>query len=318
MAGPIKPNGNNGKRNTPRANPMDAVRTTRTTTRKPVARKPGVRKKAGKATLTPLRILKYAFITLIVSFVIAAGYRYRHGFLYYLGFKTDKQINVLTKEERRIADLRIYEIVSRHKDRVFGMDVSHYQGRIQWDSIERSKGDFPLDFVFIRATAGKDATDTEFARNWENAGKAGFIRGAYHYYRPDENSVKQADNFIKAVTLQKGDLPPVIDIEKMPSGQSLDSLKSGLKRYLARVENHYGVKPILYSGESFYTDFLKEEFEGYNLWIANYSFFEDEIRKEWLFWQFTDKGTVQGIDGTVDVNIYNGTLPALQQLCIEK
>lgn len=313
MAGQIKPSGNNGRKRAAAArNPMDAVRTTRNV-RKPATRK---KKASAKGTLTPLKILKYAFITLLVSFVIAAGYRYRHGFLYYLGFKTDKRINVLTKEERKIADLRIYEIVSRHKDRVFGMDVSHYQGKIQWDSIERSKVDFPLDFVFIRATAGKNATDTEFLRNWKNSKNAGFIRGAYHYYRPDENSVLQADNFIKTVALHKGDLPPVIDIEKVPSGQSLDSLKSGLKRYLAKVEKHYGVKPIIYSGESFYTDFLKEEFTGYNLWIANYSFFEDEIRKEWLFWQFTDKGAVKGIDGTIDVNIYNGSLQDLKQLQI--
>ena len=292
---------------------MHAVRSTRT------VRKPAIRKKkpAAKAALTPLKILKYAFITLLASFIIAAGYRYRHGVLYYLGFKTDKSINSLTKEERKIADLRIYEIVSRHKDRVFGVDVSHYQGRIKWDSIERNTGDLPIDFVFIRATAGNNVTDTEFKQNWKSAKKSGFIRGAYHYYRPDENSVKQAENFIKTVTLHKGDLPPVIDIEKIPSEQSLDSLKSGLKRYLNKVEAHYGVKPIIYSGESFYTDFLKEEFEGYYLWIANYSFFEDEIRKEWLFWQFTDKGTVKGINGNVDVNIYNGHLTELQKLCIE-
>ncbi|RYD84416.1 MAG: glycoside hydrolase family 25 protein, partial [Sphingobacteriales bacterium] len=183
--------------------------------------------------------------------------------------------------------------------------------------VDRTKGEFQLDFVFIRATAGKNTTDAEFDRNWRNAKQGGFIRGAYHYYRPNENSLKQAENFIKNVTLKKGDFPPVLDIEKMPKGQSMDSLKSGLKRWLNRVEKHYGVRPIIYSGESFYTDFLKKEFEGYNLWIANYSFFEDEIRPEWLFWQFTDKASVKGIEGSVDVNIYNGTLEQLHTLQIQ-
>lgn len=109
-------------------------------------------------------------------------------------------------------------------------------------------------------------------------------------------------------------MPPVLDIEKIPRNQSMDSLKTGLKRWLDKVEKHYGVRPIIYSGESFYTDFLETEFEGYNLWIANYSFFEEEIRKEWLFWQFTDKAELQGIKGNVDVNIYNGDSSGINNL----
>jgi len=279
----------------------------------------GVRKKAKKKSpskITPGTILKYSFLVLLCAFVISAGYQYRHGFLYYLGFKTNKRIESLSSEERKIADVRNYEIISRHKDKVFGLDVSHYQGEIKWNEIERIKGEFPLDFVFLRSTTGVD-DDTRFVANWKKAKDAGFLCGAYHYYRPDENSLKQAENFIKTVKLGKGDLPPVLDIEKISGKQTLDSLKSGLKRWLITIENHYGVKPIIYSGESFYTDFLKEEFEGYNLWIANYSFFEDKIRDEWLFWQFTDKGAIKGIDGNVDVNIYNGTLTALKELRIK-
>jgi len=297
----------------PKKKPVSPIRAV--ATQKNVVRKKGRRKKSA-SKVTPGKILKYSFLVLLFSFIVAAGYQYRHGFLYYLGFKTNKRIEALTAEKKKIANLRIYEIISRHKDKVFGVDVSHYQGTIKWDSIDRTGGDFPIDFVFIRSTAGTDA-DTKFKRNWREAGKGGLIRGAYHYYRPDENSLQQADNFIKTVTLTKGDLPPVLDIERIPSEQSLDSLKSGLKRWLNAVEKHYGVKPIIYSGESFYTDFLKKEFAGYNLWIANYSFFEDNIRKEWLFWQFTDKGSVSGIDGSVDVNIYNGSLQELKALEIE-
>jgi lysozyme len=280
-------------------------------------RKPIARKKTASRALTPFKILRWSLMLLVLSFLVAGIYRYRHGVLYYLGFKANKRIDVITKDEKKIGDLRLYEIVSRHKDRVFGFDISHYQGSINWDSIERTKGDFPLDFVFIRASAGLDGTDTEYKRNWKQSKKAGFIRGAYHYYRPDENSIKQADNFIKTVKLGKGDLPPVLDIEKVSGVQSIDSLKSGLRKWLVKVEAHYGVKPIIYSGESYYTDFLKDEFTEYHLWIANYSFFEEEIRKEWLFWQFTDKGAVKGIDGTVDINIYNGNLEGLKTLQVK-
>lgn len=274
----------------------------------------GKKRKLKKSRMSPGKVLKYSFLILFISFLIAAAYQYRHGILYYLSFKTDKQIESLTEEKQQLADVRIYEILSRHKDKVFGFDVSHYQGKIQWNSIERNAADYPMQFVFIRATAGKNVTDYEFKRNWKQAKANGFIRGAYHYYRPNENSLKQAKNFIKNVKLQKGDLPPVLDIEQLPRKQSIDSLKVGLKRWLDKVEGHYGIKPIIYSGESYYTDFLKKEFTDYKLWIANYSFFEEEIREEWQFWQFTDKASLKGIDGNVDVNIYNGSREDLLKL----
>lgn len=284
----------------------------RQTSRPPVRKaKP---KRASSKKITQGKILKYSLLLLFSAFLLAMGYQYRHGFLYWLGFKTDKRIESLSKEERKIADLRTYEIMARHKDKVFGIDVSHYQGKIDWETVANDNPDFPLRFVFVRATAGQKKLDTEFKKNWKGVKSNGFLRGAYHYYRPDENSLKQADNFIKNVKLDKGDMPPVLDIEKIPNKQNLDSLKTGLKRWLIKVENHYGMKPILYSGESFYTDFLKKEFEGYELWIANYSFFEDEIRKEWLFWQFTDRATLKGIETNVDVNIYNGNFIELQQM----
>lgn len=291
----------------------------KTTPKKPAAkRKTSVRRKAAASKKPNIgKILRYSFLLLLVSFMLAVGYRYRHGILYYLGIKTSRRADALTKEERRIADLRIYEIVGRHKGKVFGLDVSHYQGHINWDSLDRKNGDFPLDFIFIRATQGKNSTDSEFSRNWRQAGKAGLIRGAYHYYRPDENSIEQAENFIKTVRLRKGDLPPVLDIEKIPSGQSMDSLKKGLKRWLGNVERYYGIKPIIYSGDKFYSDFLKEEFKGYTVWIANYNFFVDKIKPEWHFWQFTDKAAIKGIDGNVDVNIYNGSLSDIEKLRIK-
>ena len=275
---------------------------------------PRTRKKKKPATGYNPRLVRYAVITLLCVCLVATIYNYRHGFLYWLGFKTNKRIEALTKEERKIENLRTYEIVSRHKDKVFGIDVSHYQGDVDWAKVKQESHDFPIHFVFVRATAGKNGADAKFHKNWKAVKACGFLRGAYHYYRPDENSVKQAEHFIKTVKLSKGDLPPVLDIEKIPNEQSVDSLKSGLKRWLDKVEKHYGKRPVIYSGESFYTDFLKKEFEGYELWIANYSFFEDEIRKEWLFWQFTDKAQLEGIEGTVDVNIYNGSLQSLRKM----
>jgi GH25 family lysozyme M1 (1,4-beta-N-acetylmuramidase) len=99
--------------------------------------------------------------------------------------------------------------------------------------------------------------------------KSGIIRGAYHYYRPNENSLDQAEFFIKHVDLQKGNLPPILDIESMLKNQPMDSLKSGLRRWLTKVDQHYKIRPIIYTNESYYEDFLKEDFSDFPFWFAN-------------------------------------------------
>lgn len=276
--------------------------------RKRVVRKAPLRKKAPSRRKSSFwrsqtRSLFVGIISLLLLGLIA--YHYRNGLAYYLGFKSDKIL--LQKEAKRISDVRNYQVLSKYEDKVVGFDVSQYQGAIRWDAIHVVENTYPLQFVFIRATAGKDKEDTQFATNWQQAKKYHFIRGAYHYYRPNENSLEQANNFIKTVQLAKGDLPPVLDIESLPKNQSVDSLKVGLKRWLEKVTAHYKIRPILYTNEKYYEDFLKDSFSEYPFWIANYNFFVEDIQDDWLFWQFTEKATIEGINGNVDVTIYNGT-----------
>jgi lysozyme len=248
-----------------------------------------------------------ALFSLFLMLIIILGiYKFRDGFLYYLGFKTDKYANELSADERKLADIRIYEVLHKHDNKAIGFDVSEYQGEINWEQTYHIEEAFELSYVFIRASAGKDRIDSRFEENWKGAKARQLIRGAYHYYRPNENSKEQATNFINNVTLQKGDLPPVLDIEKLPKTQSVARLKVGLRNWLTAVEKHYGVKPIIYSGESYYKDFLKEEFSAYPLWIANYNFWRNDLESDWQFWQFTEKAKIEGIDGMVDLNIFNG------------
>ncbi|TRX04567.1 GH25 family lysozyme [Flavobacterium gawalongense] len=270
-----------------------------------------IRKPKKKVSVFSGKLVRYLIVTFVIVLVIAVGYHYRDGLAYYFSFKSDK---ILKKEAeaKRISDVRNFQVLEKHEGKSVGLDVSEYQGKIQWTYVDTLEQKYPLDFVFIRATVGRDRKDRRFDRNWLGAKENKMIRGAYHYYRPNENSLEQAELFIKTVTLQKGDLPPVLDIEKLPKNQSLDRLKVGLKRWLKRVELHYEVKPIIYTGEKYYDDFLKEEFSDYLFWIANYNFYREEINEDWLFWQFTEKASVPGIKGNVDVNIYNGDLQQLQ------
>ena len=270
-------------------------------------RRPNKKNNQGIATLK-----KYVWAALGLLFLGSVIYHYRTAFAYYLGFKSDKLSKTDVFSEAR--NLRVLE---KHEGKTVGIDVSEYQGKISWSYVDTIENQYPLHFVFIRATAGNDAVDRRFKRNWEGAKKNKMIRGAYHYYRPNENSLEQAELFIKTVRLQKGDLPPVLDIEKLPKNQSMTNLKKGLRRWLQAIENHYKVKPIIYTGEKYYDDFLKEEFSDYLFWIANYNFYREEIQDDWLFWQFTERAAVPGIEGNVDVNIYNGDLQQLQFITIE-
>ncbi|MFZ4105855.1 GH25 family lysozyme [Flavobacterium sp.] len=277
---------------------------------KNTTRKPPIRRKSSKKKKSAL-LFRIVLITFLLFGFLYGSYHYRNAIRYYLSSKSDR----IAKEDKFVKD-RIIQILKSHKDLTFGFDVSQFQGNINWDEVNSAKNKFPLKFVIIRASAGSDKRDSRFSENWSQAKKYDFIRGAYHYYRPNENSIQQANNFIKVVSLHSGDLPPVLDIEKLPENQSIDSLKVGLKRWLNIVDSHYKVRPIIYTGEKYYNDFLKEEFKGYTFWIANYNFFVENINDDWLFWQFTQKAKINGIDEYVDVNIYNGTPKMLQYLTI--
>ena len=262
------------------------------------------------------RVFRFIVMIFLGLLFLFAVYHYRDGLAYYLGFKSNK---VLGEDEvaKHLSDVRNIQVLENHKGKAVGIDVSEFQGIIDWDEIGILEEKYPVQFVFIRATAGKNRVDKQFKRNWEGAKENKIMRGAYHYYRPNENSIEQANLFIKTVKLKTGDLPPVLDIEKLPKHQPLDSLKKGLKRWLNKVEAHYGVRPIIYSGERYYDDFLKEEFSEYLFWIANYNFYREKIDENWLFWQFTEKASLPGIKYRVDVNIYNGDLEQLQFITVD-
>ncbi|MBE8727803.1 glycoside hydrolase family 25 protein [Flavobacterium hungaricum] len=282
----------------------------KTTYRKTTSRKSN----SGRSFLG--RVFQRLSLLFFAVLFIALIYHYRKGLAYYLGFKTEKTLDE-DAVDKHLSDVRNIRVLENHKGKVIGIDVSEFQGKVDWDEVEVLDEKYPVQFVFIRATAGNDRVDRQFKRNWEGAKEEKIMRGAYHYYRPNENSLEQAALFIKTVKLEKGDLPPVLDIEKLPKNQSLDSLKVGLKRWLTKVEKHYQVRPIIYSGERYYSDFLKEEFSEYLFWIANYNFYREKIEDDWLFWQFTEKASLPGIEHRVDVNIYNGDLQQLQFITVE-
>ena len=197
-----------------------------------------------------------------------------------------------------------------------GIDVSHYQGDINWKMLEQTRqGKFPVQFIFMKATEGGNFSDDKFVANFDSAKAHGFVRGAYHFYNPKTDADKQADFFIRSVKLESGDLPPVLDIEK--KGKDVKKLQQDLKIWLRKVESHYGVKPIIYASYKFKTKYLNDSiFDTYPYWIAHYYVDSVRYQGEWKFWQHTDVGTLPGIDEKVDLNVFNGTSADLQKLLI--
>lgn len=195
---------------------------------------------------------------------------------------------------------------------VHGIDVSAYQGRIDWAEVSRNH----VKFAFIKATEGVTLRDSKFQRNWKAARKAGVYRGAYHYFQPTYDGAKQANLFTRTVPLAPGDLPPVLDVEHAEF-HDVAVMRRNVATWLRLVERHYGVRPILYSNYSFYQRYLAGHFDKYPLWLAHYEVDQPRLpREKWIIWQHSDEAYIPGIRGTVDFNVFQGSFQSLLDLRI--
>jgi len=198
---------------------------------------------------------------------------------------------------------------------VHGIDVSHYQSVIEWDTV----ADQGFHFAFIKATEGETHRDSLFCRNWDELGRVGLKRGAYHFFRPTISALNQAENFADLVELEAGDLPPVLDVEVI-DGVSKVELINGIRTWLYSVEIKYDIKPIIYTNYKFYHQYLLGHFDDYPLWLAKYNHRRPRLAggKEWNFWQYGNKGQIKGVEGYVDYNVFNGELEDLEAFCLEE
>ena len=199
-----------------------------------------------------------------------------------------------------------------------GIDVSHHQDNIDWEAVKAMQvKNIKIGFAFIKATEGLGRVDNTFRRNWFNAKQAGIPRGAYHFFISSKSGKAQAENFIETIDLQKGDLPPVLDIETT-NGASAEDIQQRVKDWLIMVEQFYKVKPIIYTNVDFYENFLAGKFDDYPLWVAHY-LVQDKprIQRNWIFWQHNENGRVNGIDASVDFNVFNGDSLAFRKLLLK-
>lgn len=197
---------------------------------------------------------------------------------------------------------------------VNGIDLSKYQGTVDFHKVKASG----VTYVFIRATEGNTYQDANFEVNFASARAAGLATGVYHFYETDDEPLSQLENFKSIVSLSPGDLPPVIDIEKLHK-QEKSNLVENIGIFLKGLESHYGVKPILYSGRNFSNEYLTQ-FGDYPLWLAEYEVDEPSLPEgwsNWTFWQWSQSSTVSGIDGQVDADRFNGDALSFDKLLIK-
>ncbi len=211
-----------------------------------------------------------------------------------------------------------FNMPSRKKYPVRGVDVSHYQGDIDFSLIAKQG----ISFVFIKATEGSGTADERFAANWDNARAAGLLTGAYHFYSFESAAETQADNFLRTVPYAEDALPPVIDLEYYRGSDAsypeTDTVRRNLGTLLTRFREAYGKTPVIYTTSSCYADYLEgaDLGEDYLLWIRSVLTPPDDTLN-WTFWQYNPRGLLKGYSGDerfIDLNAFRGALADLQAL----
>jgi lysozyme len=264
---------------------------------------PPKRSAAARRTAAWRRPLGLAALLLAVGLLLGYGH-YR------------RQINRYVR--RTYATLTLSRLTGREKTpllngySVHGIDVSAYQGRIDWPQVASHN----VRFAFIKASEGVTLRDSRFSTNWRAARQAGVYCGAYHYFQPNYDGAQQASLFVRTVPLTSGDLPPVLDVEASQF-HDVAVMRRNVATWLRLVERHYGVRPILYSNYGFYKRYLAGHFDEYPLWLAHYEVDTPRLpREKWIIWQHSDEAYVPGIRGTVDFNVFQGNFQNLLALRI--
>jgi lysozyme len=191
-----------------------------------------------------------------------------------------------------------------------GIDVSYYQETIDWQRVQRAG----IRFAFIRLSDGTTNRDSMFATNWAESKRAGLVRGAYQYFRPDQSATAQADLMIAAMRDRThDDLPPVIDIE-IDAGLTAPVVAARAQAWIDRVRAKLSVEPIVYTGSDLWRNGGADSLATQPLWLAHYTQGCPTLPApwtHWTFWQHTERGAIPGIEGPVDLDLFAGTLGEL-------
>ena len=204
---------------------------------------------------------------------------------------------------------------------VRGVDVSSYQGDIDWEVM----ASHDIQFAFIKATEGSSYVDPYFEKNYSSAKKTNLRIGAYHFFSFESSGKAQAENFCGAVSYIDGMLPPVLDVEyygnySSLSDEELENVRSELRICVDEIEKHFGITPVIYATQKSKNEIIGDEFSDCDLWIRSvYLRVSSDLK--WSFWQYSDKQRLDGYNGEekyIDMNVFNGSLEEFEQYGAKK
>jgi lysozyme len=194
---------------------------------------------------------------------------------------------------------------------IHGIDVSKYQGDIDWSAVKSSG----VKFVWIKSTEGGDRADERFTANWEGAKSAGIPHGAYHFVYWCRPPLEEISWFEQNTPVEDGALPPVLDVEATPQSKTCrirlerETALANMKIMLEEMERHFGRRPIIYTSVDFYDAILAGALSDYPIWVRSTKH-HPAVKypgREWRFWQYQSDGHIPGISGHVDRDAYYGS-----------
>lgn len=181
-----------------------------------------------------------------------------------------------------------------------GIDVSHHNGKIDWESVKHECPD--LQFVYVKCTEGATYVDPEFKANTKGARDQGYNVGAYHYFRMTSSAHDQFHNYKNQLDDIEFYLIPMVDVERNDD-KPRKELQDSLRVFLNLLEKEYGVKPMLYGTNSSYNKFCAPEFNMYPMYIGRYGTDDPVVKGTGLYtvWQYSESGKIKGIPKSVDL-----------------
>lgn len=188
---------------------------------------------------------------------------------------------------------------------ILGIDLSEYSGNVNFSSLQN---EVDVDFIYLRTSAGQDYKDQNFEKNYRNAIENKYLVGFYHYYRFNEDPIKQAEFFLQHIEDKRKSLPLVIDVEEWgnnPGGKTIGKISEEIKLFVSFIKKKIKINVMIYTNESGYKTYIENKIKDNYIWIC--SFKRDvKINNNWLFWQYSHKGKFRSVDGWVDLNTFNG------------
>ncbi len=209
-----------------------------------------------------------------------------------------------------------YDNKYSHKYAVRGVDVSRHNGSVNWKRLKYEG----ITFAYIKSTEGTSHIDMKFVENYKNAKQSEVKVGAYHFYTFGLEGSLQAKHFIHNSTVSSNDLIPAIDVEHSPINRySKDKNYMQLViNELIKLEhdlyNYYGVRPLIYTNKDCYKLYIEDHFPENKIWMSDLHSEPQTKDDNWIMWQFSHTGNIDGINGNVDLNYFRYSFRQFNQL----